>query len=252
MRATSPVLFRASLLTRSHANLLASNRNPPIVSIDNATFYKHHPAVEDSSNRALFHNLTFSLPSFSETAQYWSIISPSSTGKTTFLEILRGQHICIPPTARTYPYLVTEDITAKDPHLRVPGRALQYVGFNAKSAAPGGSGIRGAYLSARYESRRESTDFSLLDYLKGSTHLNPSEDEVARGDGREIQETLHRVIRQLMLEPFLGMPVGNLSNGQTRRAKIAKALMGKPEVLLLDEPFSMLTMVCDKLNECRV
>ena len=34
------------------------------------------------------------------------------------------------------------------------------------------------------------------------------------------------------------MPVGNLSNGQTRRARIAKALLGKPEVLMLDEPFS--------------
>jgi len=249
MRATSPVHFRASLLARSHANRLAYNKKPPIVNIKNATFYKQHPGAEDASSRALFSNLTFSLPSFPKRAQFWSIISPSSTGKTNFLEVLRGQHVCIPPTARSYPYLGTEEVAAKDPHLRIPGRALHYVGFNGKSAAPGGSGFRGAYLSARYESRRESTDFSLLDYLKGNTSLNPSDDELAKEEGLETQETLHQVIGQLNLEPLLSMPVGNLSNGQTRRARIAKALMGKPEVLLIDEPFSMLTMVCSKFNE---
>ena len=118
---------------------------------------------EDPSNRALFPSLTFSLPSFSERPEHWSVISPSSVGKTTFLEVLRGHNICIPPTARSYPYLATEEVAAKDPHLRVPGRALQYVGFNGKSAALAGSGTREAYLSARYESRRESTDFSVLE-----------------------------------------------------------------------------------------
>ena len=241
MRATSSALFRATLLARS-AYGLTRNKRPPIVSIENATFYRQHPVAEDASNRPLFLNLTFSLPSFSKTAQYWSVISPSSTGKTSFLEVLRGQHVCIPPTARSYPYLASEVVAVKDPHLRIPGRALQYVGFNSKSATAGGSGIRGAYLSARYESRRESTDFSLVDYLKGHTSLNPSEDEVSKEGDAEHQETLHQVIEHLKLEPLLDMPVGNLSNGQTRRARIAKALMGKPEVILLDEPFSMSTM----------
>jgi ATPase subunit of ABC transporter with duplicated ATPase domains len=251
MRATSPVLLRASLLARSHPNTGSREKKPPVIGINNATFYKQHPVSEDASNHALFSNLNFTLPSFPKTAQYWAVVSPSSIGKTTFLEVLRGQHVCIPPTARSYPYLATEEVAAKDPRLRVPGRALQYVGFNSTSVALGGSGTRGAYLSARYESQRESVDFSLLDYLKGQTTLNPSEAEIAKEEGAKNQETLHQVIEQLKLESLLDVPVGNLSNGQTRRARIAKALMGKPEVILLDEPFSMLTSVCSNFNESR-
>ena len=90
-------------------------------------------------------------------------------------------------------------------------------------------------MSARYESRREETDFSVLDYLTGNTELNPYARQEEDGSG---SQELAQVIRDLNLANLVEMPVGNLSNGQTRRARIAKALLGKPEVLLLDEPFS--------------
>lgn len=90
-------------------------------------------------------------------------------------------------------------------------------------------------MSARYESRREETDFSVEDYLTGNTELNPYGRQEADQSG---SLDLARVVQDLNLANLVKMPVGNLSNGQTRRARIAKALLGKPEVLLLDEPFS--------------
>jgi ABC-type molybdenum transport system ATPase subunit/photorepair protein PhrA len=70
--------------------------------------------------------------------------------------------------------------------------------------------------------------------LQGNTELNPLQDI----GGHKIQgETLERVIKDLRLGDLVDMPVSNLSNGQTRRARIAKALLAGPEVLLLDEPF---------------
>ena len=41
------------------------------------------------------------------------------------------------------------------------------------------------------------------------------------------------------LKKFLDLPLIALSNGQTRRARILKAIWTQPELLLLDEPLSV-------------
>jgi ABC-type sugar transport system ATPase subunit len=218
-----------------------------IIQIQNGSFYRQHPSdtsasTPKDSNIALFPGLDFSLPAIplrrdtnnGKEQQHWAVIGVSGT--TTFLEILRGAHICIPPNARTYPYLSSDDIEAKDHRLRSPSRAIKYVGFTPGKFQGSGGGIRGSYLSARYESRREETDWSVLQYLKGETELNPSEN--AYGEDASFNALLSQVVKDLRLERLATMPVSNLSNGQTRRARIAKALLDRPEVLLLDEPFS--------------
>ena len=234
---------RALAIRAAHSKPLKGPHTSDIVKIENATFFKEHPSStgDSSSNPPIFKNLKFHLEATQrkdvgqpvKNYPHWAVIG---TNPTPFLNVLKGDYICDPPNARTYPYLSSKEVRRRDPRLAIPSRAIQYVGFNSSSggglSAPGG--VRGAYLSARYESRREETDWSVSQYLRGQTELNPSEELAEIGQDEEL---FTKVVQDLRLENLLDMPVSNLSNGQTRRSRIAKALLNRPEVLLLDEPF---------------
>ena len=56
----------------------------------------------------------------------------------------------------------------------------------------------------------------------------------------DIEERIAAIVSDLELTEFLDRPTGKLSAGQKTRVSLAKALLNRPEILLLDEPTASL------------
>ncbi|QQE79923.1 ABC transporter ATP-binding protein [Alicyclobacillus sp. SO9] len=68
--------------------------------------------------------------------------------------------------------------------------------------------------------------------------MNPS--RFSKEQAAEMEEWYEEIVDRLELEPYLSMRPKQLSGGLTQRAALARALVPRPHLMLLDEPFSAL------------
>ena len=122
---------------------------------------------------------------------------------------------------------------------------MSLVSFAHRPRASGGTFYD---YTARYGAVREEDRITLRQSLfpeeSGLIHNSISafivDGEIVPGKEEKEERVRHfqEWVEKLGLEHLLDLPLVALSNGQTRRARIVKALLNKPGILLLDEPLS--------------
>ena len=147
-------------------------------------------------SRPAVQDLSFTVPD----GQIYGLLGPNGAGKSTIMNILTG-------------YLAPTEGEVKVAGFRLPEQAQQ-----AKACV--------GYLPEQPPLYPEMTVQEYLDFvaeLKGVKHAQRKQQVLAAAHRTGLEEVLPRVIR-------------SLSKGYRQRVGIAQALLGSPQLIILDEP----------------
>jgi molybdate transport system ATP-binding protein len=149
--------------------------------------------------------------------QTWAIVGPVASGKTTLAETVRGRHR-LQSGALGWPFV--ERLRAEGCPVAWPSDAIHLLSFKEDSWL---FSYGRHFYQQRFNFIEPRDDLTLDAFLRHDTaaadeHIRTAADRLGLGD-------------------YLPLSLIKLSNGQMRRARIAKALLSRPRLLILDEPF---------------
>ena len=151
--------------------------------------------------------------------EVWAVVGPTGAGKTTLAESLLGRHSL---HGGTLHWPLFDRLRAAGRRLDYTSQAVAHVTFKEDSRL---FSYAGRYYQQRFEFADHGSDtpLSLADFLRSGTTSPDAEREA--------------VCDRFGIANLLGQSFMTLSNGQTRRARLARAMLAHPEVLILDDPF---------------
>lgn len=143
----------------------------------------------------------------------WVIWGP---GKSKLIDILSNKYLCHPPLAFHW-------ANSSEPR-------IEQVQF--KGAIPT------AHLSARYEFFKDEFEQTCKQFILGDSIASNAVNYSVKTTNRNIDTILYdKLIKELKLTDLQDRWAMGLSNGQMRRARLAKAFLKKPDLVLVDDPF---------------
>jgi molybdate transport system ATP-binding protein len=142
--------------------------------------------------------------------QHWVVMGPNGAGKTTLVKALAGKVPVV--RGKVWP-----------PDIGADRYRIAYVSFDQHRQILAREDRLDA---ARWYSGRIDKQTTVLDYLSAG--------QPPAGSDATVVETLVR----LRGEGLLDRGVRHLSSGEMRKVLIAHALLRKPEILILDEPYN--------------
>ena len=147
----------------------------------------------------------------------WAIVGPTGSGKTTLAEVILGRHS---PSSGAVRWPLLDQLRNSGRRVDYPSQVISHVSFKEESRL---FSYAGHYYQQRFEFADSDEPLSLSQFLRAGANATDAEIEA-------IADRLG--VREQLSQPFM-----TLSNGQTRRARLAHALLRKPELLVLDDPF---------------
>ncbi|KAM0793269.1 hypothetical protein ACM66B_000731 [Microbotryomycetes sp. NB124-2] len=214
----------------TNSRLASSSSQPAIFELQNGTVFPFG-VPSDDPRRATFVNLNWTIAD----DDCWAVLCETGTvashNRNNLLQLLQAQARVQPTRAAAYPILkmlpkINRPLSEGGP--REPGidDVVQSVSFKTRLKKTGDFDD----YTARYFHIREEDQLTVRQHLDAALPLHVRQ---SKGDG-----IIDALAQQLRIDGLLDLPLVTLCNGQTRRARILRALLRGPELLILEEPFT--------------
>jgi molybdate transport system ATP-binding protein len=162
------------------------------------------------TQKNVFKNINWTL----KTNEHWAIIGQTGAGKSSFMDMILGE-MDIEKGEILYPFLA--DIEAQSDDYVDVADYVSVVKFHDNAIN---------YSQFYYQQRFQSSDtegvLTVRDFLNEDFETDISDSNI---------------LNLLNIKDLLDYEIVKLSNGQTRKMYIAKALLEQPPILVLDNPF---------------
>jgi molybdate transport system ATP-binding protein len=196
---------------------------------------EHHPFITWEyvtlriGETFMFHGTNWEIA----TNQHWAIIGPNGAGKSILANAL-CRTVSVVDGRILYYFDQSQNGSSKARSYLKRGEVLNISGVTQKNLLQ----AYGGYHQARWQSFEGANAPTVSELLTGENieHISPYEISPLRTDESVYRERRQEAISSLGIAYLLNRKVLHISHGEGRKVLLARALMQRPKLLILDNP----------------